>query len=140
MSASAHRLRITRWMRTEMLVTLGFVVALSCLSGLADARGFLHASRMWRSDGLVWFELARSAAAFVLGMGIYWISARFMHQLGIAAAESRDVEFRGTSTLGRGNVPAASDYWAGGVGDCVEDCVFGDIFPRHFADGDLNHG
>jgi hypothetical protein len=87
MSGFGRRLRITGWMRTEMLVTLGFVLTLSCLSGLADARGFLHASRMWRADGLVWFEFARSAAAFALGMGMYWLCARFMQRLGIAAAE-----------------------------------------------------
>ena len=94
-----------------MLVTLGFVVALSCLSGLADARGFLHASRMWRSDGLVWFELARSAAAFVLGMGIYWISARFMHQLGIAAAEVQTMIWFSATIVGIGLASGRFGGW-----------------------------
>lgn len=70
-----------------MLAPLALVLALSCLSGFADARGFVHASRMWRADGLVWLELVRSAIAFAAGVAVYWVATRFMHGLGIAAAE-----------------------------------------------------
>jgi hypothetical protein len=87
-------------MRTEILAPLVLVLVLSCLSGLADARGFLHASRMWRTDGLVWLELARSAAGFAIGITFYWISTRFMHRLGIAAAEMQTMIWFAATAIG----------------------------------------
>ena len=63
------------------------VLLLCCLSGLADAQGFLHASRVWEGDRFVLPALLKSAVAFSAGIGLYWLSVRFMHQLGIHAAE-----------------------------------------------------
>jgi hypothetical protein len=76
-------------MRTVSLVPLGCALALCCVSGLADARGFVHASRVWQTEGIVWLELARSAAGFVVGMSVYWISTRFLQRLGISAPETQ---------------------------------------------------
>jgi len=63
------------------------VLLLCCLSGLADAQGFLHASRIWEDDHFVLSALLKSAVAFSAGIGLYWLSVRFMHQLGIHGAE-----------------------------------------------------
>lgn len=71
----------------EMTVPSAAVLLLCCLSGLADAQGFLHASRVWEGDRFVLSALLKSAAAFGAGIGLYWLSVRFMHQLGIHAAE-----------------------------------------------------
>ncbi len=59
--------------------------------GFADAQGFLHASRVWATDRFVWFELVRSAFGFAGGIGAYWMSVRFMHQVGVEATEVQTV-------------------------------------------------
>ena len=72
---------------TEVIVPSAAVLLLCCLSGLADAQGFLHASRVWESGHLVRSALFKSAMAFGAGIGLYWLSVRFMHQIGVHAAE-----------------------------------------------------
>ncbi len=61
------------------------VLALCLVSGVADARGFIHASRMWRGDDLAWAEFGRSALGFVVGIGAYWLSLRYMQRLEIVS-------------------------------------------------------
>lgn len=71
----------------EQIVPAVVVVALCFVSGLADAQGFLHASRIWQADRLLWPELGKSAFGFSAGIGSYWLSLRFMQRLGIAVPE-----------------------------------------------------
>jgi hypothetical protein len=72
---------------TKMIAPSAAVLLLCCLSGLADAQGFLHASRVWEGGHFVRSALFKSAMAFGAGIGLYWLSIRFMHQVGVHAAE-----------------------------------------------------
>lgn len=58
---------------------------------MADSLGFVHASRMWREDGFAWQELRWSAIGFALGIGMYWLSVRYMSKLGIVSAEVQTI-------------------------------------------------
>jgi hypothetical protein len=63
------------------------VVVLCAASGAADAQGFLHASRIWEAERLIWPEVARSALGFSVGICCFWASLPFMQRLGIVAPE-----------------------------------------------------
>ncbi len=65
------------------------VVLLTLASGYFDARGFLHASRMWSDEGLVGHELALSAGGFALGISCYWLVVRFARYVGVLSAEAQ---------------------------------------------------
>jgi hypothetical protein len=55
----------------EQLRVLLIVVALTVVSGIGDAHGFLHAARVWRGGQVVWPELVHSAAGFSFGVAMY---------------------------------------------------------------------
>ena len=63
------------------------ILALTLLSGIADARGFIHASRIWKDSVVNWREVGLSALGFGLGITCYWASLRFLQEAGIVAAE-----------------------------------------------------
>jgi hypothetical protein len=63
------------------------VLVLCVISGLADSQGFVHASAIWRDEGVSWASLARSSIGFVVGMSSYWMSIRFMNRVGLATTD-----------------------------------------------------
>jgi hypothetical protein len=70
-------------------------------SGLADSLGFVHASRMWREDGVVWRECLRSAAGFATGIGMYWLSLRYASRMGIvSSAEAQTIVWFAVTIIG----------------------------------------
>lgn len=75
----------------DQAATALLVLALCLASGVADSLGFIHASRIWQDDRLVWTEFASSALGFALGIGMYWISLRFMARLGIVSADVQTI-------------------------------------------------
>jgi NhaP-type Na+/H+ or K+/H+ antiporter len=108
--------------RVDILVPSAVVLALCCVSGLADAQGFVHASRMWRADRFIWVELGKSATGFCVGIGLYWLSVRFMGRLGIGAPEVQTMMWFAVTTIGVamgsgrfGRWPALDQMVAGGV-------------------------
>lgn len=74
-------------MNEGQIVTLVIVLVLCLISGIADSQGFIHASRVWQNDQLVWRELGWSALGFAVGIGHFWTSLRFMKRLGIVSPE-----------------------------------------------------
>lgn len=56
-------------------------------SGYADSRGFIHASEMWRGDGLNTGELLRSAIGFATGIALFWVALRFATRAGVVTPE-----------------------------------------------------
>jgi hypothetical protein len=59
------------------------VLALTILSGVMDARGFVYAARAWPEGRLdVRFALA-SMAAFFAGLSLYIVAVRFMQSFGL---------------------------------------------------------
>ena len=71
-------------MRTA-LATLA-VLILTVLSGLMDAKGFVHASRVWPGGSFDPRTAALSLAFFVGGISLYIVAVRFMQTLGIGSA------------------------------------------------------
>jgi hypothetical protein len=63
------------------------VLGLTLISGFGDAQGFVHAARVWQGGRLVWPELAKSAAGFAVGIASFWLSVRYMGQLGVVSPE-----------------------------------------------------
>jgi hypothetical protein len=61
------------------------LTVLLIVSGLADGRGFFHASRLWNDGHLQGDELVRSALWFSWGICNYWISLYWARKLGIAS-------------------------------------------------------
>jgi hypothetical protein len=84
----------------ELIVPSAAAIALCCASGMADAQGFVHASRIWVADRIVWAELGRSALGFAAGVSFYWLSVRFMQRLGLHAADLQTAAWLVTTVVG----------------------------------------
>lgn len=82
------------------MLTLVIVLALCLISGIADSQGFMHASRVWQNDQLVWRELGWSALGFAVGIGNYWASLRFMKKLGVVSPEVQTVLWFAVTIIG----------------------------------------
>jgi hypothetical protein len=76
------------------------VLALCLVSGVGDSFGFIHASRIWQNDRLVWTEFGWSAMGFALGIGMYWISLRFMGRLGIVSPDVQTIVWFAVTIVG----------------------------------------
>jgi NhaP-type Na+/H+ or K+/H+ antiporter len=87
-------------MRVETIGPSAAAFALCCVSGFADAQGFVHASRVWAADRFVWPELVRSAFGFATGIGAYWVSVRFMQRVGVTATEIQTVIWFAATIIG----------------------------------------
>jgi hypothetical protein len=75
----------------EQAKAVALILAMTLLSGMADARGFVHASRIWQEGGARWDEVGKSAFAFVIGIAIYMRSLKDMKQIGIVSPEIQTV-------------------------------------------------
>jgi hypothetical protein len=58
---------------------------------LADAQGFIHASKAWLNGKLIWPEVIESASGFGLGIVAYWICIRFLQDFKIISPEIQTV-------------------------------------------------
>jgi NhaP-type Na+/H+ or K+/H+ antiporter len=87
-------------MRVDMIAPSAAAFLLCCISGFADAQGFVHASRVWAADRFVWPELARSALGFAAGISAYWLSVRFMQRVGIDGADIQTVIWFAVTIIG----------------------------------------
>jgi len=90
---------------------LVLIVAITLLSGIADARGFIHASRIWQNDTLVGAELAKSAAGFLTGIASYWLSLRYMKALGVLSPEVQTVMWFGVTLIGVAVISGRAFRW-----------------------------
>ena len=62
-----------------------FVLLLTVLSGVMDARGFVYAGRAWPGGNLSWTAVGQSLLAFVAGISLYIGAVRFMQSMGLNA-------------------------------------------------------
>jgi hypothetical protein len=76
------------------------ILVLTLLSGVGDAYGFAHAARVWHDGRLAWNELARSAAGFAMGIGLYWLVLKPMTRVGITAPEIQTMAWFGVTLIG----------------------------------------
>lgn len=84
----------------EKINPLLLIGLMTVLSGLADAQGFLHASRIWQNGNAVWSEIGKSALGFAVGISIYWLVLKFMSEAGIVSPEIQTVTWFGVTLIG----------------------------------------
>lgn len=90
---------------------LALIVVVTLVSGVADAQGFIHASRVWQDGRLVWPELGKSALGFFTGIVMYWISLRFIKALGVMTPESQTLIWFGVTIVGVAIISGKALRW-----------------------------
>ena len=88
-------------------------LALTVLSGLADAYGFVHASRIWRGDLIHFGELGRSSLGFALGLAAQLLGLRYLNRLGITVAEIQAIAWFAVVIIGVAVLNRTVIDWAG---------------------------
>ncbi len=91
---------------------IALALVLCVLSGLGDAGGFVHASRIWRHDVLVWGEVGRSAFGFSVGTTLQWLAIRYLRQVGITVAELQTLVMFTTTMIGIALLSRSFFAWA----------------------------
>ena len=76
------------------------LAVLTLASGLGDAHGFVHASRMWQDGRIVWGEFAQSALGFWIGIGSYWLAVRDLARAGLITPEVQTLLWFGVTIVG----------------------------------------
>jgi hypothetical protein len=84
----------------EQLKLLLFIIAITLLSGLGDARGFIHAATMWQHGKLVLSEFGKSALGFAVGISSYWLAVKYLKEFGIFSPEAQTLIWFGVTMLG----------------------------------------
>ena len=87
-------------MPNEQVKLLLIIIVISVLSGLADSQGFIHASKIWGNNKLVWNEVGKSALGFAVGITLYWIVLKYMNAAGIVAPEIQTLIWFSITILG----------------------------------------
>ena len=80
--------------------TLLLVAVFTLLSGIGDAQGFLHASRVWNSGEFQWVAAFKSAAGFQFGVLMYWFALRHLQASGVVAVEVQTLFWFGATIIG----------------------------------------
>jgi hypothetical protein len=70
-----------------MLKTALLIAIFTALAGFGDAKGFIHASRVWQDGSFVWMEALKCVAGFQFGMLMYWLALWKLDGTGIRAVE-----------------------------------------------------
>jgi hypothetical protein len=87
-------------MLSEQIRSLLIIIGITLVSGLGDSRGFIHAAKMWRSGDLILSELGKSALGFSVGIGSYWIAAKYFTEFGVLSPETQTLIWFGTTIVG----------------------------------------
>jgi hypothetical protein len=91
--------------------TIALVIGLMILSGLGDAIGFVHAARVWQGGRPVWCEFLQSSAGFLVGVGAYWLSLRYLNHYGSFAPEMQALLWFAITIVGIAVVSRAFFTW-----------------------------
>ena len=63
------------------------IAVFTLLSGLGDAEGFIHASKVWHEDRFIWREALKCIVAFQFGTLMYWLALWKLSGHGVVAVE-----------------------------------------------------
>ena len=72
---------------TLLMTSVALIALFTILSGLGDAEGFIHASKVWQDGRFVWAEALKCIAGFQFGMLMYWFALRELNGNGVVAVE-----------------------------------------------------
>lgn len=76
------------------------IVLFTLFSGMGDAYGFTHASKMWENGRVVWAEFGKSLLGFEAGFIGYWLAVRYLKQVGVINTEIQAVLWFGVTIIG----------------------------------------
>src|SRR5262249_48054717 len=87
-------------MLSEQVRTLFFIIGLILVSGISDSWGFFHTAKMWRSEAPILSGLGKSALGFSIGIGSYWLAAKYLTEFGVLSPETQTLIWFGTTIMG----------------------------------------
>jgi len=88
-----------------------FIIGITLVSGIGDSQGFIHAAKMWRSGDLILSELGKSALGFSVGIGSYWLAAKYLTEFGVLAPETQTLVWFGTTMVGTAFISGKFLQW-----------------------------
>lgn len=87
-------------MSVNRIILIALVILITLISGWGDAQGFVHASKIWEGRKIVRQEVYKSALGFGVGIGMYWISLRFIQNLKILSPEVQTISWFSVTMVG----------------------------------------
>ena len=88
-----------------------FIIGITLVSGVGDSQGFIHAAKMWRSGNLILSELGKSALGFGVGIGSYWLAAKYLTEFGVLAPETQTLIWFGATMVGTALISGKFLQW-----------------------------
>jgi hypothetical protein len=80
--------------------SIALIALFTALSGLGDAEGFIHASKVWQEGRFVWMEALKCLAGFTFGMLMYWIALWKLSSHGVVAVEIQTLFWFAATIIG----------------------------------------
>ena len=87
-------------MSVEQAKILVVIVIITLISGVGDSLGFIHAAQMWHNGKIVWHEFSKSALGFMVGIGSYWLSVKYLREFGVFSPEAQTLIWFGATIVG----------------------------------------
>jgi hypothetical protein len=108
--------------RSSLMGSLILVGVFTVLSGLGDAEGFIHASKVWQDGRFVWIEAVKCIAGFQFGMLMYWAALWKLAEFGVVAVEIQTMFWFIATIVGVAVISGRMVRWPAldqGVAACV---------------------
>jgi ABC-type transport system involved in multi-copper enzyme maturation permease subunit len=88
-----------------------FIIGITLVSGVGDSLGFIYAAKMWRSGDPDLSELGKSALGFSVGIGSYWLAAKYLIEFGVLSPETQTLVWFGTTMVGTAFISGKFLQW-----------------------------
>lgn len=93
------------------MASIALITICTLLSGLGDAQGFIHASRVWQDGRFVWNEALLSAAGFQFGVVMYWLALHGLTSQGVVHVEIQTLFWFGATIVGIALISGRFLHW-----------------------------
>lgn len=84
----------------ENLIKIVPAAVTGILSGVGDSYGFIHAAKIWQKNQLQPEEMLKSGLGFAFGIGLYWISVKYLKELGINSPTIQTLSWFAATVVG----------------------------------------
>ncbi len=106
--------------------SIALIMLFTILSGLGDAEGFVHASKVWQDGRFVWSEALKCFAGFQFGMLMYWLALWKLSSHGVVAVEIQTLFWFAATIVGIAVLNGRILRWPG-IDQVVAGCVLAGI-------------
>ena len=106
--------------------SIALIMLFTILSGLGDAEGFVHASKVWQDGRFVWSEALKCFFGFQFGMLMYWLALWKLSSHGIVAVEIQTLFWFTATIVGIAIISGRILRWPG-IDQVVARCVLAGI-------------